>query len=83
MVWVHGGGFQFGTSANPSSDGTRLAQLGAVVVSFNYRVGVLGFLAHPELDREGPSGNYGLQDQLAALRWVKANIALFAAIPAT
>jgi para-nitrobenzyl esterase len=81
MVWVHGGGFQFGTSANPSSDGTRLAQLGAVVVSFNYRVGVLGFLAHPELDREGPSGNYGLQDQLAALRWVKANIALFGGDP--
>ncbi len=77
MVWIHGGGFEFGASADPSTDGSRLAQKGVVVVSFNYRVGVLGFMAHPELDREGPSGNYGLQDQLAALRWVKANIARF------
>jgi para-nitrobenzyl esterase len=77
MVWVHGGGFQFGSSAVPASDGSRLAALGVVVVSFNYRVGVLGFLAHPELDAEGPSGNYGLQDQVAALRWVQANIAQF------
>jgi para-nitrobenzyl esterase len=81
MVWIHGGGFQFGTSADPSTDGTRLAQRGVVVVSFNYRVGVLGFLAHPELDREGPSGNYGLQDQLAALRWVKTHIAKFGGDP--
>jgi para-nitrobenzyl esterase len=81
MVWIHGGGFQFGSSAVPTSDGTRLAALGAVVVSLNYRVGVLGFLAHPELDGEGPSGNYGLQDQLAALRWVQANIAAFGGDP--
>jgi para-nitrobenzyl esterase len=81
MVWIHGGGFQFGSSSMPVSDGTRLAALGAVVVSMNYRVGVLGFLAHPELDAEGPSGNYGLQDQIAALRWVQANIASFGGDP--
>ena len=81
MVWVHGGGFQFGAAANPSTDGSRLAALGVVVVSFNYRVGVLGFLAHPDLDHEGLSGDFGLQDQLAALRWVKANIEQFGGDP--
>jgi para-nitrobenzyl esterase len=82
MVWVHGGGFQFGSSAERFADGSRLAERGAVVVSFNYRVGVLGFFAHPALDAEGPSGNYGLQDQLAALGWVQANIARFGGDPA-
>ncbi|MBR0789540.1 carboxylesterase family protein [Bradyrhizobium manausense] len=77
MVWIHGGGFQFGSSANPATDGALLAAKGVVVVSFNYRLGLLGFLAHPELDAEAPSGNYGLLDQLAALRWVQANIAAF------
>ena len=81
MVWIHGGGFQFGSSANPATDGGALAARGVVVVSFNYRLGVLGFLAHPELDAEAPSGNYGLLDQLAALRWVKANIAGFGGDP--
>jgi para-nitrobenzyl esterase len=81
MVWIHGGGFQFGASSAPVSDGTRLAALGAVVVSMNYRVGVLGFLANSELDTEGPSGNYGLLDQIAALRWVKENIAAFGGDP--
>ncbi len=81
MVWIHGGGFQFGASADPSTDGSRLAEKGVVVVSFNYRVGVFGFMAHPELDQEGPSGNYGLQDQLAALRWVQSNIARFGGDP--
>ncbi|WP_456673387.1 carboxylesterase/lipase family protein [Bradyrhizobium sp. RDM12] len=81
MVWVHGGGFQFGSSANPATDGSRLAAKGVVVVSFNYRLGVLGFLAHPDLDAEAPSGNYGLQDQLAALRWVQSNIAAFGGDP--
>jgi para-nitrobenzyl esterase len=81
MVWVHGGGFQFGSSANPATDGGPLAAMGVVVVSFNYRLGIFGFLAHPDLDAEGPSGNYGLQDQLAALRWVKANIAGFGGDP--
>jgi para-nitrobenzyl esterase len=81
MVWIHGGGFQFGSSANPATDGGPLAAKGVVVVSFNYRLGILGFLAHPDLDLEAPSGNYGLQDQLAALRWVKANIADFGGDP--
>ena len=81
MVWIHGGGFEFGTSADPSTDGTHLASKGVVVVSFNYRVGVFGFLAHPELDVEGPSGDYGLQDQLAALHWVQENIARFGGDP--
>ena len=81
MVWIHGGGFEFGTSADPSTDGARLAQRGVVLVSCNYRMEVLGFMAHPELDREGPSGNYGLQDQLAALRWVQGNIARFGGDP--
>lgn len=81
MVWLHGGGFQFGSSANPATDGGPLATQGVVVVSFNYRLGIFGFLAHPDLDAEAPSGNYGLQDQLAALRWVQANIAAFGGDP--
>jgi para-nitrobenzyl esterase len=58
MVWIHGGGFQFGSSANPATDGNALAAKGVVVVSFNYRLGILGFFAHPDLDAEAPSGNY-------------------------
>lgn len=81
MVWIHGGGFQFGSSANPATDGSLLAAKGVVVVSFNYRLGLFGFLAHPDLDTQAPSGNFGLQDQLAALRWVKANIAAFGGNP--
>ncbi|WP_271607018.1 carboxylesterase/lipase family protein [Bradyrhizobium sp. CCBAU 11434] len=81
MVWIHGGGFQFGSSANPATDGSVLAAKGVVIVSFNYRLGLFGFLAHPDLDTQAPSGNFGLQDQLAALRWVKANIAAFGGDP--
>lgn len=81
MVWIHGGGFQFGSSTNPATDGSQLAAKGVVVVSFNYRLGIFGFLAHPDLDSEARSGNFGLQDQLAALRWVKANIANFGGDP--
>jgi len=81
FVWVHGGGFQFGSGSGPTIDGSRLAAKGVVVVTFNYRLGVFGFLAHPALDAEGASGNYGLQDQLAALRWVKANIERFGGDP--
>ena len=81
MVWIHGGGFQFGSSANPATDGSLLAAKGVVVVSFNYRLGIFGFLALRELDTEAPSGNYGLQDQLAALRWVQSNIAAFGGDP--
>ncbi len=83
MVWIHGGGFQFGTSRNPKTDGSVLAGKGVVVVSLNYRLGVMGFFAHPKLrDADGPAGNFGLQDQIAALRWVQANIARFGGDPA-
>ena len=81
MVWLHGGGFQFGSGGDPTIDGTKLAQKGVVLVTLNYRLGVLGFMAHPELDSEGASGNYGLQDQIAALRWVKDNISSFGGNP--
>lgn len=81
MVWLHGGGFQFGSGSDPTIDGTKLAEKGVVLVTLNYRLGVLGFMAHPELDAEGASGNYGLQDQIAALRWVKDNIASFGGDP--
>ena len=80
LVWIHGGGFQTGvpTPADPRTSGAALASRGVVVVSLNYRLGVFGFLAHPALDAEGsPSGNFGLQDQMGALRWVRANIARF------
>jgi para-nitrobenzyl esterase len=84
MVWLHGGGFSFGLATGPRVDGTNLARRGVVVVSLNYRLGALGFLAHPALSREsehGVSGNYGLLDQVAALRWVRANIAAFGGNP--
>jgi para-nitrobenzyl esterase len=84
MVWLHGGGFNFGSVTSPRVDGTNLARRGVVVVSFNYRLGALGFLAHPALSRESEhqvSGNYGLLDQIAALRWVSANIAAFGGNP--
>ena len=82
MVWLYGGGFQFGSSAQPNYNGTKLSQMGVVVVTFNYRLGALGFLGLPELDNEGPnSGNFGLQDQLAALSWVQENIANFGGDP--
>ena len=80
MVWLHGGGFVAGSGADARSDGARLAQQGVVVVTFNYRSGVFGWLAHPALSRESPqrtSGNYGLLDQLAALRWVREHVAGF------
>ena len=84
MVWIYGGGFQAGSASEPRQDGEKLAGKGVVVVSFNYRLGVFGFLAHPELTRESghnASGNYGLLDQVAALQWVKANIAAFGGDP--
>ena len=80
LVWIYGGGFSFGSSSTPVHDGKHLAQKGVILVSVNYRVGPLGFLAHPELSAESPqkvSGNYGLQDQIEALRWIKRNIAAF------
>jgi para-nitrobenzyl esterase len=84
MVFVYGGGWTIGSASLPLYSGEPLAKKGAVVVSFNYRVGALGFLAHPELTAEGggSSGNYGLMDMVAALKWVKANIARFGGDPA-
>ncbi|WP_221031502.1 carboxylesterase/lipase family protein [Actomonas aquatica] len=85
MVWIHGGGFFAGATSEPRQDGTQLAQEGVIVVSMNYRMGVFGFLAHPELAAESPvgaSGNYGLLDMVAALRWVSDNIAAFGGDPA-
>jgi carboxylesterase type B len=84
FVYIYGGGFNEGSGAVPVYDGEGLAVKGLVVVTFNYRVGVLGFLAHPELSREhtpNSSGNYGLLDQIAALRWVRQNIAAFGGDP--
>jgi para-nitrobenzyl esterase len=80
MVWIYGGGFFNGSAAMALYWGDRLARKGAVVVTFGYRVGPFGFLAHPELTRESPhhsSGNYAFEDQIAALAWVKRNIAAF------
>jgi para-nitrobenzyl esterase len=81
MFWIHGGGLVVGESDD--YDPTRLVQQGVVVVTFNYRLGYLGFLAHPSLTAEGggSSGNYGLMDQQAALRWVQRNIAKFGGDP--
>jgi para-nitrobenzyl esterase len=84
FVWIHGGGLTEGSTAVPLYDGEGLARKGLVVVTINYRLGALGFLAHPELTRESDrnsSGNYGLLDQLAALEWVHRNVAAFGGDP--
>lgn len=84
MVWFHGGAFTHGTASSFAYDGEALARRGAVVVTFNYRLGPFGFLAHPLLTRESghdASGNYGLLDQLAVLHWVKANARAFGGSP--
>ena len=82
MVWIYGGGFVGGMTSVPDYDGTRLAEKGVVLVSVAYRLGVFGFLADPELSREAKtSGNYGLEDMIAGLQWVKANIAKFGGDP--
>ena len=84
LVYIYGGGFSSGSGDCPIYDGEALAKTGMVVVTFNYRVGVLGFLAHPELTAESEhhaSGNYGLMDQVAALHWVKDNIRGFGGDP--
>lgn len=84
LVWIYGGGFSFGSTSDPISNGESLARKGVVVVSIAYRVGPLGFLAHPELSAENPnhvSGNYGLLDQIAALQWIKRNIKAFGGDP--
>jgi para-nitrobenzyl esterase len=80
MVWIHGGTLIWGTSQAKAYDGREFAKRGVILVSINYRLGVLGYLAHPGLSRESPdnvSGNYGLLDQIAALQWVRRNIAAF------
>lgn len=84
LVWIHGGAFMGGSNSVPIYDGEALAQKGIVFVSINYRVNVFGFLAHSELSAESPtktSGNYGLLDQITALRWVKENIQNFGGDP--
>jgi para-nitrobenzyl esterase len=84
IVFIYGGGGTIGSAGMANYDGEKIAKRGAVFVNFNYRVGLLGFMAHPELTREqgGHSGNYGYLDQNAALKWVRANIAAVGGDPA-
>ena len=84
MVWIYGGGLENGSASTPLYAGDRLVQKGVILVTANYRLGVFGFLAHPDLTSESEhhsSGNYGLLDQIAALRWVQRNIAAFGGDP--
>lgn len=84
FVWIYGGGLSSGSANCDIYDGEELAKKGVVFVSINYRVGVLGFMAHPELSKEsgyGASGNYGFLDQIAALQWIQKNIAQFGGDP--
>jgi len=85
MVWIHGGAFIMGAGSYPDYDGAHFADQGVVLVTINYRLGLFGFFAHPALTHENPKGplaNYGLMDQVAALRWVRRNIAAFDGDPA-
>ena len=84
MVWIHGGGFMFGSGSSPMTSGAQFAKHGVVLVSLNYRLGRFGFFAFPALSRERPEeakGNYAYMDQIAALQWVKRNIAAFGGDP--
>ena len=84
FVWIHGGSLTTGSGGDPLYDGSALAKRGIIVVSINYRLGALGYLAHPALSAESPeqvSGNYGLLDQIEALRWIQRNIAAFGGDP--
>ncbi|MGE5814361.1 MAG: carboxylesterase/lipase family protein, partial [Acidobacteriota bacterium] len=84
MVWIHGGGFMAGGGSEPRHDGEAFARHGVVLVTINYRLGIFGFFAHPDLTKESgrnASGNYGLLDQVAALQWVHDNIAAFGGDP--
>ena len=86
IAWIYGGGYINGSASMPLYWGDRLARKGVIVVTIAYRLGPLGFLAHPELTRESPhhsSGNYGLMDQIAALEWIQMNIAAFGGDPKT
>jgi para-nitrobenzyl esterase len=86
MVWIHGGAHRFGSGSGPLYDGTNFAKDGVILVSINYRLGLLGYFAHPALTKaaapDAPLGNYGQMDQIAALQWVKHNIAAFGGDPA-
>ncbi len=84
FVWIYGGGFNGGSTSVPTYSGEKLAQKGVVLVSIAYRVGILGFMAHPELSAESPnhvSGNYGLLDMIAALKWIRKDISVFGGDP--
>ncbi len=84
ILWIHGGSLRIGGAAQPVYDGTAYAERGVVFVSINYRLGVLGWVVHPDLMAEsanGLAGNYGLMDQIAALEWVQENIAAFGGDP--
>jgi len=84
MVWIYGGGFSGGSASLPDYDGEALAKKGAVVVTFNYRLGALGFFSHPELTKESDrrgAANFGLMDSVAVLQWVQKNIAAFGGDP--
>jgi hypothetical protein len=83
MVWIYGGAWTTGSGSDPRFVGTNLTKQGVIVVSLNYRVGMFGFMAHPQLSKESAhhsSGNYGLMDMIQALKWVKTNINGFRAI---
>jgi para-nitrobenzyl esterase len=83
-VWIYGGKFLWGAGSDPNFDGTWLASQGIVCITFNYRLGILGWLAHPELSEESghkASGNYGLLDQIACLEWIQRNITAFGGDP--
>ena len=84
MVWIYGGGFAAGATSEPRQDAGNLSKKGVLVVSMNYRLGIFGFFSHPALGKESghnAAGNYGLLDQVAALKWVKDNIAVFGGDP--
>ena len=84
MVWIYGGGFTGGSGGQQWYDGEDLAAKGPVIVTFNYRLGALGFFAHPELAKEAGhsgSGNYGMMDAIGVLQWVKKNISAFGGDP--
>ena len=84
MVWIHGGGFTGGSGSSPQTFGNHFAQQGVILVTFNYRLGRLGFFAHPALRKEHPEepkGNYGYMDQIAVLKWVQKSISAFSGDP--
>jgi para-nitrobenzyl esterase len=84
MVWIYGGGFSTGSGSHPTYEGAEFARRGVVLVTLNYRLGLLGFMAHPGLTAESPdraSGNYGVMDQIAALQWIRRNIVAFGGDP--